>query len=96
MNGPDEIPGRARLELQEDSLAVVELSARDSATFVSALLDPKPVNARLQDTVRRYRDQWDMRSEVPGRLYAKAYLAALYAERYINFYPYQRILTFIL
>jgi hypothetical protein len=63
MNGPDEIPDRARLELQEDSLAVVELSARDSATFVSALLDPKPVNARLQDTVRRYRDQRDMRSE---------------------------------
>ncbi|TIO09451.1 MAG: hypothetical protein E5X89_16520 [Mesorhizobium sp.] len=44
------------MELQEDNLAVVELSTRDSATFVGALLDPKPVNARLQDTIRRYRE----------------------------------------
>jgi hypothetical protein len=56
MHGLDEIPDRACLELQEDSLAVIELSARDSATFVGALLHPKPVNARLQDTVRRYRE----------------------------------------
>jgi hypothetical protein len=55
MNGPDETPEWARLELQKDSLAVVKLSARDSATFVGALLGPKPVNARLQDTIRRYR-----------------------------------------
>lgn len=55
MNGPNETPDRARLERQEDSLAVIELSARDSATLVDALLDPKPVNARLKDTVRRYR-----------------------------------------
>jgi hypothetical protein len=56
MNGNDEIPDRACLELQEDSLAVIELSARDSAMSVGALLDPKPVNAHLQDTVRRYRE----------------------------------------
>jgi hypothetical protein len=56
MNGPNESPDRVRLELQEDSLAVVELTARDSATFAGALLNPKPVNARLQDTVRRYRE----------------------------------------
>lgn len=33
-----------------------ELSVRDSRTFVDALLNPKPVNARLRETVRRYRD----------------------------------------
>lgn len=34
----------------------LELSVRDSRAFVDALLNPKPVNARLRDTVRRYRD----------------------------------------
>jgi uncharacterized protein (DUF1778 family) len=33
----------------------LELSARDSLAFVEALLDPRPVNDRLRDTVRRYR-----------------------------------------
>jgi uncharacterized protein (DUF1778 family) len=32
------------------------LSVRDSRAFVDALLYPKPVNDRLRDTVRRYRD----------------------------------------
>src|SRR6516225_12061208 len=31
------------------------LSVRDSEAFVDALLNPKPVNGRLPDTVRRYR-----------------------------------------
>ena len=31
------------------------LTVRDSRAFVDALLEPKPVNARLRDTVRRYR-----------------------------------------
>ena len=31
------------------------LSVRDSEAFVDALLNPKPVNDRLRDTVRRYR-----------------------------------------
>jgi uncharacterized protein (DUF1778 family) len=31
------------------------LSVRDSEAFVGALLNPKPVNDRLRDTVRRYR-----------------------------------------
>jgi hypothetical protein len=62
MNGPDETPDRAAPELRSESLAVTELSARDSATFVGALLYPKPVNARLQDTVRRYREITGMRS----------------------------------
>jgi uncharacterized protein (DUF1778 family) len=31
------------------------LSLRDSRAFVSALTKPKPVNARLRETVRRYR-----------------------------------------
>ena len=34
----------------------IELSVRDSQAFVDALLNPKPVNARLRDTVRRYRE----------------------------------------
>ncbi|MDQ0472277.1 type II toxin-antitoxin system TacA family antitoxin [Labrys wisconsinensis] len=34
----------------------IELSLRDSQAFVAALLDPQPVNERLRDTVRRYRD----------------------------------------
>jgi uncharacterized protein (DUF1778 family) len=33
----------------------IELSVRDSNAFVEALLNPKPVNDRLRDTVRRYR-----------------------------------------
>ena len=34
----------------------IELSVRDSQAFVDALLNPKPVNDRLCDTVRRYRE----------------------------------------
>ena len=34
----------------------LELSVRDSETFVDALLNPKPVGDRLRETVRRYRD----------------------------------------
>ena len=33
-----------------------DLSVRDSRAFVKALVDPAPVNDRLRDTVRRYRD----------------------------------------
>lgn len=33
------------------------LSIRDSEAFVDALLKPKPVNDRLRDTVRRYREK---------------------------------------
>lgn len=33
----------------------IELSLRDSEAFVKALLNPRPVNARLHETVRRYR-----------------------------------------
>jgi uncharacterized protein (DUF1778 family) len=33
------------------------LSVRDSEAFVDALLKPKPVNDRLRDTVRRYRER---------------------------------------
>jgi uncharacterized protein (DUF1778 family) len=34
----------------------LELSVRDSEAFVDALLNPKPVNDRLRDSVRRYRE----------------------------------------
>lgn len=33
-----------------------ELSEHDSKAFVEALLDPAPVNDRLRETVRRYRE----------------------------------------
>jgi uncharacterized protein (DUF1778 family) len=33
----------------------LDLSVRDSQAFVEALIDPQPVNDRLRDTVRRYR-----------------------------------------
>ena len=42
---------RAIEELQQ-----LELSVRDSHAFVDALLNPKPINDRLRDTVRRYRE----------------------------------------
>jgi uncharacterized protein (DUF1778 family) len=35
----------------------ISLSVRDSEAFVDALLSPKPVNDRLRDTVRRYRER---------------------------------------
>ncbi len=35
----------------------LELSVRDSQVFVQALVEPRPVNERLQDTVRRYRER---------------------------------------
>src|ERR1700688_4977818 len=34
----------------------LELSVRDSQAFVNALLNPKPVNDRLRNTIRRYRE----------------------------------------
>jgi uncharacterized protein (DUF1778 family) len=33
----------------------LDLSVRDSQAFVEALINPRPVNDRLRDTVRRYR-----------------------------------------
>ncbi|CAN7544194.1 DUF1778 domain-containing protein [Brucella pseudogrignonensis] len=35
----------------------LELSVRDSQAFVQALIEPQPVNERLSDTVRRYRER---------------------------------------
>ena len=35
----------------------LSLAVRDSEAFVDALLNPKPVNDRLRDTVRRYRER---------------------------------------
>ena len=40
-----------------EELSRLELSVRDSEAFVDALLNPKPVNDRLRDTVRRYRER---------------------------------------
>lgn len=35
----------------------ISLSVRDSEAFVDALLNPQPVNDRLRETVRRYRER---------------------------------------
>jgi uncharacterized protein (DUF1778 family) len=45
----------ARRAIEEHSR--LALSVRDSEAFVDALLNPKPVNDRLHDTVRRYRER---------------------------------------
>ncbi|MFO1060382.1 MAG: DUF1778 domain-containing protein [Dongiaceae bacterium] len=34
----------------------IDLGLRDSEAFVDALLNPKPVDERLRETVRRYRE----------------------------------------
>jgi uncharacterized protein (DUF1778 family) len=38
----------------------LELSVRDSHAFVEALLNPRPVNSRLRETVDRYREATGM------------------------------------
>jgi uncharacterized protein (DUF1778 family) len=45
----------ARRAIEEHSQ--LALSLRDSKAFVDALLNPKPVNDRLRETVRRYRER---------------------------------------
>ena len=45
----------ARRAIEEHSQ--LALSVRDSEAFVDALLNPRPVNDRLRDTVRRYRER---------------------------------------
>lgn len=45
----------ARRAIEEHSQ--LALSLRDSEGFVDALLNPKPVNDRLRDTVRHYRQR---------------------------------------
>jgi uncharacterized protein (DUF1778 family) len=46
----------------------IELSVRDSEAFADALLNPRPINDRLRDTVRRYRARaiiWRCKSQIP-------------------------------
>lgn len=45
----------ARRAIEEHNL--LTLSVRDSEAFVDALLNPRPVNNRLRDTVHRYRER---------------------------------------
>lgn len=45
----------ARRAIEEHSQ--LALSVRDSEAFVDALLNPQPVNDRLRETVRRYRER---------------------------------------
>lgn len=45
----------ARRAIEEHSQ--LALSLRDSEAFVDALLNPKPINDRLRETVRRYRQR---------------------------------------
>jgi uncharacterized protein (DUF1778 family) len=48
------VQGAARRAIERNQQ--LELSVRDSGAFVEAMLDPRPVNDRLRDTVRRYRE----------------------------------------
>jgi uncharacterized protein (DUF1778 family) len=45
----------ARRAIEEHQ--ILDLSLRDSQAFVGALLEPAPVNDRLRDTIRRYRQR---------------------------------------
>ena len=45
----------ARRAIEEHK--VLELSLRDSHAFAQALIEPAPVNDRLRDTIRRYRQR---------------------------------------
>ena len=45
----------ARRAIEEHNRLI--LSVRDSEAFVDALLNPKPVNDHLRETVRRYRER---------------------------------------
>ena len=60
MRNPISKPARGRIRSQRHEARVthlqIELSVRDSRAFVDALLDSRPVNDRLRETVRRYRE----------------------------------------
>lgn len=51
----DEIGFTQREELHVEKAASLNLSVDDRKVFVEALIKPQPVNDRLRDTVRRYR-----------------------------------------
>lgn len=74
-----------------------QLSARDSAAFVEALLDAMPVNSRLREAICRYRELTGINvlCRMGAKLYAEAYFVDLYAPEYMKFYLLKRILMFI-
>ena len=43
-----------------DDYQRIDLSVKDAEAFVEALLNPKPVNDRLRETIRRYRRATDV------------------------------------
>jgi uncharacterized protein (DUF1778 family) len=45
----------ARRAIEEHQ--ILNLSLQDSQVFVQALIEPTPVNDRLRDTIRRYRQR---------------------------------------
>ncbi|MEK4032010.1 DUF1778 domain-containing protein [Methylocystis sp. IM3] len=45
----------ARRAIEEHQ--ILDLSLQDSQAFVQALIEPTPVNDRLRDTIRRYRQR---------------------------------------
>jgi hypothetical protein len=51
----------------------IALSPADSRIFAEALANPQPVSDRLEDTIRRYREQGDAsRSRGPKKRYSSA------------------------
>lgn len=51
----DEISFTQREKLHIEKAGSLNLSVDDRKVFVEALIKPQPVNDRLRDTVRRYR-----------------------------------------
>jgi uncharacterized protein (DUF1778 family) len=61
MEGSKRLRRRPVLDAATPDAAAMEqsdfaLSARDSEAFVYALLSPQPLNDRLRETIRRYRE----------------------------------------
>ncbi|WP_210238236.1 DUF1778 domain-containing protein [Mesorhizobium sp. M2E.F.Ca.ET.209.01.1.1] len=51
----DEIGSARREKLHVEDAPDLNLSVNDRKVFTEALTNPRPVNDRLRDTVRRYR-----------------------------------------
>lgn len=50
------VRGHSGARLAADKDQQIDLSARDSQAVAKAFVDPSPVNDRLRETVRRYRN----------------------------------------
>ncbi|MCF6126154.1 DUF1778 domain-containing protein [Mesorhizobium sp. M7A.F.Ca.CA.001.07.2.1] len=51
----DKLMREERADVNTEGHSQLDLSVNDSRVFVEALINPRSVNDRLRDTVRRYR-----------------------------------------